>query len=205
MSNIEQLFASGLDFNHLYILQNLNNLPDINKIIGWYELLKKRDYISDDGILTEKGNFIISLFLKNQENCNNTEMLNIINKNEQIIENKQQTFSQWVAALHTKLENKIIELTGSKNVNITVNGVKYPYLCNVVDLEGKLKKAIGRYKMEDLNRIEKCLLKHCEIRNKKLLMYIYREKGDASSDLALDYDNYVEEVESKPISKKDFF
>jgi hypothetical protein len=192
MTNIEQLFASGLDFNHLYILQNLNSLPDINKIIGWYELLKKRDYISDDGMLTEKGNYVISLFEKEPENFNNNAMSTIIDKKPEIVNNNLQTFSQWVASLHNKLQNKLIELTGSKNVNITFNGQRYPYLCNVVDLEGKLKKAIGRYKMEDLNKIEKCLLKHCEIRNKKILMYIYRERGDASSDLALDYDNYVE-------------
>ena len=197
MTNIKFLFASGLDFNHLFVLQNLNNLPEINKVIGWYELLKKRDYITEDGILTQKSQQLISLFLKKDENFIKSE----------IKEESKLTFSQWVAELHTKLQNKILELTGSKQVNLIFDGkpTKHPYFCSVVDLEGKLKKFISRYKMEDLKRIEHLLLKHCEVRNQKLMRYILREKPETGSDMALDYENYVEEIIQKPIKREDFF
>lgn len=198
MNKYEYLISSGLDFNHLFVLQNINNLPEINKVLGWYELLKKRDYITEDGILTQKGEFIISLFLKKEENVTKSE----------IIENKQQTFSQWIVSLHNKLQSKLIELTGTSKINLVFDGkpTKYPYFCSVVDLEEKLKKFISRYKMEDLKRIEHLLLKHCEVRNQKILMYILREGANANSGLATDYENYVEEViDVKPIKKQDYF
>ena len=197
MNNIEFLFASGLDFNHLFVLQNIDNLPEINRITGYYNILKAKGFIEDDGIISTKGQEIISLFVKKEENVKNneTELINNNNNIEHIVENKPKlTFSQFVAELHNKLQTKLTELTGKKNVNLSFDGkgTSYPYLCSVVDLEGKLKKFIQRYKYDDLKRIESLLLKHCEIRNQKIMRYILREKPETGSDMALDYENYVE-------------
>ena len=69
MNNIEFLFASGLDFNHLFVLQNLNNLPEINRITGYYNILKAKGYIEEDGVISAKGEEIIAQFMQKEENC----------------------------------------------------------------------------------------------------------------------------------------
>lgn len=196
----EFLFASGLDFNHLYVLQNINNLPEVNRLTGYYNVLVGKGYI-DGEVLSDKGKEIV-------------EMFNIIPKNEDIIDNKQQieevkplSFSLWVAELYKKLQDKLEQIAGNKNPNLVFEGksTKYPYLCGVLDLEGKLKKFIGKYTMTDLKRIEALLLKHCEIRNQKIMRYIIKEGSEKGSDLALDYENYVEEKPKEVIKKEDFF
>jgi|694.fasta_scaffold00478_119 hypothetical protein len=198
----EFLFASGLDFNHLYVLQNINNLPEVNRLTGYYNILKAKGYI-DGEVLSDKGQEIVTMF-------------NIINKNEENVDNNKQnseevqkplSFSQWVAELHRKLQDKLLNLTGSNSPNLVFDGKvqKWPYLCGVLDLEGKLKKFIGKYTMTDLERIEKLLLKHCEIRNQKIMRYIIKEGNEKGSDMALDYENYVEEKPKVILTKKDFF
>lgn len=208
MTNIEHLFASGLDFNHLFVLENINNLPEINRITGYCNILKAKGFIEEDGVISAKGQEIVSLFKKKEENITNNEMLNIVDKNPEKCKTSL-TFSQFTAELHNKLQTKLTELTGKKNVNLSFDGkgTSYPYLCSLVDLEGKLKKFINRYKYDDLKRIEHLLLKHCEVRNQKIMRYILREKPETGSDMALDYENYVEEtpVESKIIKRKDYF
>lgn len=192
MNNIEFLFASGLDFNHLFVLQNINNLPEINRITGYYNILKAKGYIEEDGVISAKGEEIIAQFMQKEENCINNAI-----DNQKIVEDKRLTFSQYIAELHNKLQSKLTEITGKKNVNLSFDGkgTSYPYLCSVVDLEGKLKKFINRYKYDDLKRIEYLLLKHCEIRNQKIMRYILREKPETGSDMALDYENYSENQE----------
>ncbi len=206
MTNIEDLFCRGLDFNHLYVLQNINNLPDVNKIIGYYEMLKKRDYITEDGILTLKGQEVIALFTKDFQLANQ-ETSSVVNKNDNTVQDNKQTFSNWVVELHSKLQQKLKDIGVTEKVKLVFDGkqTNHPYFCSVVDLEGKIKKFISRYRMDDLKRIEACLLKHCEVRNQKLLMYILREGANTGSSLASDYESYVEEIISKPIKKADFF
>lgn len=191
MNNIEFLFASGLDFNHLFVLQNINNLPEINRITGYYNILKAKGYIEEDGVISAKGEEIIAQFMQKEENCINSAI------DQKVVEDKPLTFSQYVVELHNKLQSKLTEITGKKNVNLSFDGkgTSYPYLCSVVDLEGKLKKFINRYKYDDLKRIESLLLKHCEIRNQKIMRYILREKPETGSDMALDYENYSENQE----------
>jgi hypothetical protein len=205
MTKEEFLFASGLDFNHLYTLQNLNNLPNLGRRVeGWLNILIAKGFIDDDHWPTEKGNEILSKFNNSQTVVNIEQDGSLVEepvKNESV-----KTFSNFVDELDTKLKEKIKKLTGHNQAYITVQNVKYPYLSDAVDLESKLKKFVTKYKKQDLKRIEACLLKHCEIRNQKILMYIMREKGDSKSDLAVDYDNYVEELPKiTNIKKEDFF
>ncbi len=192
MNNVEHLFASGLDFNHLFVLQNIDNIPEINRITGYYNVLKAKGFIEEDGILSVKGQEIIAQFMQKEENCTNHAI-----KKETIKEFQPLTFSEWSAILHRQLQEKLVKLTGKKQVNLTFDGkgTTYPYLCSVVDLEGKLKKFIQRYNYTDLKRIEHLLLKHCEVRNQKIMRYILREKPETGSDLASDYENYSENQE----------
>jgi hypothetical protein len=211
----EFLFASGLDFNHLYVLQNINNLPEVNRLTGYYNILKAKGYI-DGEVLSDKGQEIISLFMQKEENCIKNEMLNNIHKNEDIVDNKQNsenvseihkplTFSQWIVQLHEKLQKKVWELYDSNQTYIVVQGTRYPYLCGIKDLEGKIKKFIGKYDYKDLERIEKLLLKHCEVKNQKIVRYILKEGAEKGSDMASDYENYVEETPKEIIKKESYF
>lgn len=201
----EFLFASGLDFNHLYVLQNINNLPEVNRLTGYYNVLVGKGYI-DSGVLSDKGQEIVSLFMQKEEDFIKNEINNQISEEVKEIQ-KPLSFSQWAADLYKKLQDKLQDVTGNKNPNLVFEGkpTKYPYLCSVLDLEGKLKKFIGKYTMTDLERIEKLLLKHCEIRNQKIMRYIIKEGNEKGSDMALDYENYIEEKPVEIIKKENYF
>ena len=56
--------------------------------------------------------------------------------------------------------------------------------------------------MDDMQKIEKCLLHHCSVRNQKMLYYIMREKDNAKSDMASDYEN-IEDLELDGTGKID--
>lgn len=119
--------------------------------------------------------------------------------------------SNFYQNLHKKLQNELISLTGKKQ---KVIGGKYSFLCNAYDLEHRLSKVVKKYKLEDLNKVEKLLLKYihtcykADFKMTQLLEY-YIQKLDTSK-LATDYfnDNKEEVIikqETKLIDTKDLF
>lgn len=103
--------------------------------------------------------------------------------------------------LHKKLQNKLIELTGSKQKTLNK---KYSFLCNSQDLASKLSKVIKKYKLNNWNKVESLLLQHIINSYKAnweyvLLIEYYIEKNN-SSKLATDYEGFEEkEVEIKKV------
>lgn len=102
-------------------------------------------------------------------------------------------------AMHARLKTQLKNVTGKGQYYLNVHGTDYPYLPGVQDLRLKVEKFIEKYQMKDMDKIEKCLMRHLSIRNQKLIFYVIREKGDAKSDLAADYENFddLKEVKNK--------
>ena len=116
--------------------------------------------------------------------------------------------------LHSRLENKLIEICGKTQFRLSIKGsnTKYSILPNVKDLEKVIKKACKNYNLTDMKKIELCLMNHLSKLDFPILQY-YIYKGD-SSQLATDYmeynDDYInvndkEINDNKPINPNDIF
>jgi hypothetical protein len=103
--------------------------------------------------------------------------------------------------LHTKLQDKLYNLTGKKQ-NMLQG--KYAFLCNKSDLQKRLAKVIKDYKLKDLDKIEKILLNYvtkCVVtRFDKVHLIQYFIIKDGNSILATIYENYEEEEIDNKIS-----
>ena len=95
--------------------------------------------------------------------------------------------------LHTKLQDKLYNLTGKKQ-NMLQG--KYAFLCNKSDLQKRLTKVIKDYKLKDLDKIEKILLNYVTkcvaTRFDKVHLIQYFIVKDGNSILATIYENYEE-------------
>jgi ASC-1-like (ASCH) protein len=186
----EKLLNESLGLDHYVVLWNLYNNQPISKhsrIGGFVNLLIQKGYVQD-GMITEKGIDLI------QEDI---LVPVVIAPTLYTIENKEKfVFGDWVNYLHDKLEQKLIELTGKKQVRDRVkNGPLQSFLCNAKDLEFNLAKVCKKYKLnkeEDRIKIEQTLVKHIENCHKSNswfpLMYYYVLR-EGNSRLVTDLDN----------------
>jgi hypothetical protein len=192
MTKEERLLNEGLDFNMLFVLQNPDTLNSNLRVSGWKELCKRKGYLTLGGDLTDKGLEIVELFSDGLTINNAGELKPIEEVKEKV--KKDTSFKDWVEILYEKIKERLFKETATKSPNIVVDGRAYPYMCSKVDLEQKIKTFISKYGMKDLKIIEALLLRHCSIRNQKIISYIIKQGANAKSDLAGDYENYVEEI-----------
>lgn len=130
--------------------------------------LKINNYISDNNKLTLKGKQLMDSFK---------------------ISDKEDFYER----LHTKLQEKLIELTGKKQKMLQS---KYSFLPNSKDLKLRLQKLIKKYDLQDFERIEKVLLSYIEKCYKTRFEYVqtieyYLMKNDVSK-FVTDYENFIE-------------
>lgn len=104
--------------------------------------------------------------------------------------------------LHKKLQSELQILTGRKQK--VLNG-KYSFLCGVQDLSNKLSETVKKYKLTDLDRVEKLLLRYIHTCYKAdfhmtplIEYYISKNK---SSKLATDYfdEDTIQETKKTPV------
>lgn len=156
----EKLLSSGLSLDHYYIMVLIYNnhpLPKNKRAEGFINLLSKKGLI-DDGILTAEAMDWV------QDEIFNTTLVSSTTTTTTLAAS-QLEFNDWVMELHIKLQEKLVELTGKKQVRDKVRGGKlHSFLCNPLDLGKNLKKVIQLYKLKDADRtlIEKTLFKHIE-------------------------------------------
>ena len=95
--------------------------------------------------------------------------------------------------MYYRILEEFVRLTGKKQ--IVIDG-KYSFLCNAVDFEEKLNRVIKKYKLLDVNKIEKVLInyinraKRANFVKMTLLKYYIEKNGE--SILATDYSNFDE-------------
>jgi len=173
---VKKILESPITILDFLILENIaNNLGDefVNdlSLIGHIEFLRKEELISDNNKLTLKGKTLLEGFNKFETKTDN-----------------------FFSALHKKMQDKLVELTGKKQKMLQG---KYGFIPNERDLTLKLQKVIKKYALEDLEKVEKVLLSYIETSYKARFEYVntveyYILKND-SSRLATDYEDFTEE------------
>lgn len=159
MEKYEILLNEGLSLDHYYVLVMLYNnqkLSKHRKVQGFLNLLVKRGYIVEGGLLSERAIDLVQMDILENVVCSTTDTTTL---NPNILE-----FNDWSYELHNKLETKLIELTNKKQIRDRVKGGKpYSFLCNPQDLAKNLKKITKLYKLENRrDEIERALIDHIE-------------------------------------------
>lgn len=186
-----EVLDSGLILDHYILLCNIKNGTNILKnkrIQGFINLLEKKEYL-EEGALTEKA---ISL-------------LDDVKAEVGITDVNSEDFGTWIQNLHKKCQDKLVELTGSKQVRDKIDKKAYPFLPNAIDLGKVLYKVITTYKIKDYSRIEKCIMNYIEKCNEAknwfpILQY-YIMKNNKSS-LVTDCEGADEETATSKSSQK---
>ena len=183
-NTISKILNSNLTIDDYIILKSVEN----NKLT---ELLSWKNY--------DLCNLQISGYLTISTNLLTDKSKNLIKEIESEV--KMNKFEE----LHKSLQNKLLELTGKKQK--VISG-KYPFLCNVRDLENKLSKVITKYKLKDFVKIESILLSHIENSHKsgfKMVQLVeYFIEKDSKSVLATLYDGWEEpELEKQVVEPKE--
>lgn len=155
----KKILDSGLLLDHYYLLCNIRDggeIPKSKRILGFINLLNKKGFIEDDK-LTDLAMVLID------DSTTTTTTTDIVTETE----NKQVDFIEWVKDLHLRLQDKLVELTGNKQVRGKIGSVPYSFLPNPTDLGKVLSKVIVQYKLKDLGAIERCMFRHVERCNSK--------------------------------------
>lgn len=146
-----KILKEGLLLDHYNILVSIRDgrdLPKSKRIDGFTNLLHKKGYI-EDGVLTKKAVDIIG-----EKSITTVKNTPILSKQDVSSVN----ISSWVQSLHKKCEQKLIEITGKKQVRDSINGKSYSFLPNATDLGRILSRAIQLYKLTDYDKIERTIL-----------------------------------------------
>lgn len=187
-SHFLQLLKQNISLNHLYILEmayeNTDLVSSDVKYSAIIQGLQRKNLLSKEGKITEEGKKLYNSLFENAV---------------EIRVAKLAVDREGIGALHKKLEDKIMELKGRKQMRVDVLGTKYSFLPNERDLIDRLVGVISKYKLTDFDRIEKTLLSYIENCNRRnswtpLLQY-YIEKN-SQSRMVTDYNN-LEEKEEK--------
>lgn len=180
----EELLEDGLLLDHLLVLRDINEKKNSEnkRIIGFINVLKTKEYLEGFEI-TDKGKEILDKY----------SMVEIEKSKD---------------SLHQRCVNKLIELTGKKQVTTVIKGARYSFMCNERDLNNRIRKVITSYNLNSTQRdnIPSALIKFIEKCHKTktwspLLQYYILK--DNSSRLVTDLDNLDEEEEEIKVPKKE--
>lgn len=150
-SKYKEILDRGLTLDHFLVLCNIRNgIPVLRnkRTQGFINLLSKKGYITEDR-LTELG-------LEMVENCVEQPVIAI----EEASIHKKRDVREFTVSLHSKCQEKLIELTGKKQymAKVTEKSKSYSFLPNIEDLSKALTKVVVLYKITDLLKVEKTIL-----------------------------------------------
>lgn len=187
LEQYKKILDSGLLLDHYLCLCSIRDgreLPTSKRITGFTNLLNKKGYI-EDGLLTEKAVELID-----------SQSIVVVSNVE--IDRNKFDFGGWVLNLHKKLQDRLVELTGRKQVTAKINRTDkkgYPFLCNATDLGRKLQVVIRNYNLKDVDLIEKALLSHienCNNGNEWFPLIKYYISKDSTSQMVTEMESGVD-------------
>lgn len=188
----EQLMKENLSSDHYWVLREINegrSPGDSKRVKGLISLLEKKGYLLE-GILTEKA----------------TDLVREEQQPVPVVDEKgrEESFDTWVERLQANLKAKLREHIGKEQVKGFGNVYFIP--SNITDLRTFLERFHRKYKLlkkENLEKIEKILLKHVDECARKrefapAVLYFIIKDGTPSR-LAAALESYKEEEqETKP-------
>lgn len=187
------LAKQRVSLDALFVLERIHLGEGIErgneKIAALLQTLQRKGYINGVETLTEAG---LSLYTQ----LTNGEIIKVP---------KVALDIKGLGGIHKKLQDRIEELTGNKQIRPEINRKKYSFLCNETDLINRLGKVITKYKLTDFEKIEKTLLNYINKCHKEnfyfplIQYYVIKEIGNIDqSQLVTDMGN----LEDKEITKK---
>jgi hypothetical protein len=150
----KEVLDSGLLLDHYFLLCNIKNgvkLSDSKRIQGFINLLTKKGYILDDKV-TDKGEELIKT----------SGFSEVVSTPITAKEVKEESFALWVQGLHKRLQEKLVKLTGSRQIRAKIERKPYSFLPNSTDLGRALHKSIKTYKLKDYDKVESTLMTYLE-------------------------------------------
>lgn len=198
LEQYKKILDNGLLLDHYLVLCSIrdgNTLPKSGRIDGFINLLNKKGYI-EDGALTNKAFDVIDI-----------HPVLIVQSEE--VETPKFDFGGWARDLHTKCKSKILELTGKQQMMAKIKSTdrkSYRFIDGVDDFTQRLFTCIQKYKLKDMDMIEKMILNHiddCHQKNNWFpLMKYYISKQGEGSPLVTDIENGVETVAAGKSAQK---
>lgn len=169
----KEVLESGLLLDHYFLLCNIRNgikPVETKRIQGFINLLAKKGYL-EDGALTEKGSKLI-------ENCEFSQVVNVASTKS------AKDLGSWALGLHERLQQRLEDLTGKKQVRAKIQTKDYPFLPNPTDLGRTLFRVTSSYKLKDYDKIEKTLMAYIQKCNDAgnwfpLLKYFIMKNGES--------------------------
>jgi hypothetical protein len=192
LQKYERILEEGLILDHYFLLLSLrdgNPTPNSKRVRGFVNLLTKKGYILE-GILTEKGVDLMGNDTMSVPEFPTTTAAPI-------------DFGEWVISLHRKCQEKIKQFTGYKHVRDKIVDKKtgkassYSFLPNPGDMGNRLITVIKKYKLKDMDMIERAILGHverCGVNKKWFPLVKYYIHKDGESDMVTDMQNPSEEI-----------
>ena len=198
LETYKKVLDSGLLLDHYWIMCNLRDgkhMPDTKRVHGFINLLTKKGYI-DEGSLTTKAFDVIDL-----------HAVMVVEQEE--VETSQFDFGGWATSLHTKCKDKILELTGKKQIMSKIKSSDkkgYRFIDGVDDFVARLFSCIQKYKLKDMDSIERALMNHidtCHSTNNWFpLMKYYIHKQGEGSPMVTDIENGIEAITAGKSAQK---
>lgn len=194
IQKFQNLLEKGWSLDHIFILENIASLADNNGFPRGAALLQtlfRKGMVSESYTITELGKQLL-------EYANNEEIV-------EIVKTTKPKIAEGIESLHKKLEDRIVALTGKKQIRVNVLGKTYPFLCNEQDLEARIRKVMIKYKLTDFQKIEDCLLGYIESCHKRksysplIIYYIVKTRdGVETSQMVTDIRSWTgEETNTK--------
>lgn len=171
-------------YKHGFTIDELEMLKDImnGESLGFHKvkqsLIEKR-VLTPSYFITKKGKDLIKLYDEEVH----TKKLNVDRLRSE----------DYYKDLHILLKNEIARIDnnkGSRKVKIKPSDrSEFVYLCSATDLYQYMQRALKKYPdMTDINKIEKCLLAHCNNHFPLMKYFIY--KGDTRNGESPLYTQY---------------
>lgn len=186
LKKIETIMEKGYDLNIvalLYVCKQGEPIDSVNSKIQAIVAMMERKGLILEGRITASGE----------------ELLKCIEEGEEIIKEREKIHSY--DDIYEKVLERVEKLTGKRQVRSKIYGKEYNYLPVQYDFVTRLKKVANKYKLSDIEKLEKVILWNIEICHKTgkwypLLLYYFSKTvdGQETSTLAADYEGWDEQT-----------
>lgn len=183
LKKMEEILEAGYDINIvalLYIYKEGGMTGSMNEKIAGYVGMMERKGLLIGGRITGAGEELLEMY----------EGGVTVTKEEKKQKNLEEIFD--------KVQERLIALTGKRQIRTDIFGKAYNYLPSKYDFITRLKGVVNKYKLKDLEKIEKILInviEKCHKTGKWFPLMVYYMTKNEVSTLASDYEGWEEQTE----------
>lgn len=187
MKMMEKIMEKGFDLNIIALLYMAkhgeylgSSLPKIQALVQMME---------------RKG-----LILEGKITLSGEDLLKCIEGGEEVKGEKEKVVD--LEGIYDRMIKRVEKLTGKKQIRTEIFGKTYSYFPSKYDFVTRLKKVMNKYKLRDVEKVEKVIIKNVENCHKTRKWYpllVYYMVKDDVSPLASDYEGF-EEIKEEQVN-----